>query len=107
MCVLQASRAGVPPTVKLDGQYKFVDAMQTLIPAGAPSLIKCDKLTVEGKVKMEARRRVCCGPPAAPTASTHRWPHVAQAGVRIEGTVKVVGPGTLKKGTYKDQEVKL
>ncbi len=30
-----------------------------------------------------------------------------EAGVRFEGTGKVVGPGTLKKGTYKNQEVTL
>merc|ERR1740121_2730911 len=48
--VLARSRAGVPPSIKLDGRYKFVDAMETLMPQGAPSLISCKKLTVEGPV---------------------------------------------------------
>merc|ERR1719229_1356448 len=44
--VLARSRAGVPPSIKLDGRYKFVDAMETLMPQGAPSLLACKKLTV-------------------------------------------------------------
>ena len=75
--VLKEKRNGVPPTVKLDGMYKyaartnrtrefvddacapaawhvlrgrFVDAMSTLVPNGAPSLLNCDKLTIEGSV---------------------------------------------------------
>lgn len=47
---LAASRNGVPPTIKLDGMYKFVDAMDSLIPDGPPSLIDCTKLVVEGPV---------------------------------------------------------
>merc|ERR1712048_1242942 len=46
--VLQDSRNGVPPDIKLDGMYKFVDAMEKLIPNGAPSLVKCSKLVIEG-----------------------------------------------------------
>ena len=46
--LLKAERNGVPPTVKLDGAYKFVDDMQKLIPNGSPSLLKCKKLVVEG-----------------------------------------------------------
>ena len=52
--VLQEARAGVPPNVKLDGAYKFVDALNTLVPNGPPSLIGCKKLTVEGKVAFAA-----------------------------------------------------
>jgi len=47
---LAPERAGVPPNIKLDGRYKFVDAMETVIPAGAPSLIGCKSLAVEGEV---------------------------------------------------------
>jgi len=47
---LAASRNGVPPTIKLDGMYKFVDAMDSMIPDGPPSLIDCTKLVVEGTV---------------------------------------------------------
>eukprot|EP00931_Biecheleriopsis_adriatica_P072078 TRINITY_DN460_c0_g4_i1.p1 TRINITY_DN460_c0_g4~~TRINITY_DN460_c0_g4_i1.p1 ORF type:complete len:576 (-),score=127.17 TRINITY_DN460_c0_g4_i1:90-1736(-) len=45
---LDPRRKGVPPTVKLDDAYKFVDAMESLIPHGPPSLINCTKLTVKG-----------------------------------------------------------
>ena len=48
--VLKAERNGVPPNVKLDGAYKFVDALNELVPNGPPSLIACNKLTIEGKV---------------------------------------------------------
>jgi len=51
--VLQDSRKGTPPNIKLDGAYKFVDAMETMIPNGVPSLINCQKLVVEGKVIFE------------------------------------------------------
>ena len=45
--VLKAERAGVPPTVKLDDSFKFVDKMAAMVPNGPPSLIKCKKITVE------------------------------------------------------------
>jgi len=51
---LAASRNGVPPTIKLDGMYKFVDAMDSLIPVGPPSLIDCTKLVVEGPMEFSA-----------------------------------------------------
>merc|ERR1719321_1072066 len=41
---LAPEREGVPPLVKLDDRYKFVDAMDTLIPKGPPSLKACKKL---------------------------------------------------------------
>eukprot|EP00415_Alexandrium_ostenfeldii_P000012 UN0012 len=46
--VLADARNGVPPNIKLDGTYKFTDAMDKLIPEGPPSLIGCKKLVVEG-----------------------------------------------------------
>ena len=49
--MLKPSRNGIPPDVKLDGMYKFVDALKTLVPEGPPSLIGCSKLTIEGKVR--------------------------------------------------------
>merc|ERR1719375_1013787 len=52
--MLAAVRNGVPPTIKLDGEYKFVDAMDALIPEGPPSLIACDKLVIEGKMVLAA-----------------------------------------------------
>ena len=45
---LAAERKGVPPTIKLDDAYKFVDAMETLIPNGSPSLIGCKSMKIEG-----------------------------------------------------------
>merc|ERR1712048_475080 len=43
---LCAERSGVPPLVKLDDRYKFVDVLETLIPNGPPSLKHCAKLIV-------------------------------------------------------------
>ena len=70
--VLKEERQGVPPDIKLDGMYKqlgsshhnlrqqarqlffaglrFFDAMDKMIPNGAPSLVGCKKLVVEGEV---------------------------------------------------------
>jgi UDP-N-acetylglucosamine pyrophosphorylase len=49
--VLAPGRNGVPPNIKLDGKYKFVDAMATMIPKGPPSLLECTKLVIEGSVE--------------------------------------------------------
>merc|ERR1740130_395248 len=51
---LAAERGGVPTLVKLDDRYKFVDAMDTIIPNGVPSLKECNKLTIKGEVEFEA-----------------------------------------------------
>merc|ERR1711920_680724 len=51
---LAPERGGVPPLVKLDDRYKFVDAMDTIIPNGVPSLKNCDKLTIKGEVEFAA-----------------------------------------------------
>ena len=84
--VLRAERNGVPPNVKLDGAYKFVDALSSLVPNGPPSLLGCSKLTVEGKV-------------------------VFASGVSFKGDVKVVNKGgepkTLPAGEYADKTVEL
>merc|ERR1719472_245753 len=37
--ILAPARNGTPPNVKLDGKYKFVDALNKLVPSGPPSLI--------------------------------------------------------------------
>merc|ERR1712085_179720 len=57
---LAPERKGVPPTIKLDDRYKFVDAMDTIIPNGVPSLKNCDKLTIKGEVELAAGV-VCIG----------------------------------------------
>jgi len=82
---LVASRGGVPPNIKLDGRYKFVDAMETIIPEGAPSLVNCKSLTVEGEVAFAA-------------------------GVSFVGAVVVKNGGeglkTLASGTYGNEDEK-
>merc|ERR1712125_222538 len=51
---LAPERKGVPTLVKLDDRYKFVDAMDTIIPNGVPSLKFCDKLVIKGPVEFAA-----------------------------------------------------
>merc|ERR1711907_565759 len=51
---LAPERKVVPPTIKLDDLYKFVDAMDTLIPNGVPSLIGCSSMKVVGSVEFAA-----------------------------------------------------
>jgi UDP-N-acetylglucosamine pyrophosphorylase len=83
--VLKAERNGTPPNIKLDGAYKFVDALQELVANGPPSLIGCSKLAIEGKC-------------------------VFAAGVVIKGEVKIVSGDeskTLAAGTYENQTVTL
>merc|ERR1712146_871101 len=85
---LVASRSGVPPLIKLDDAYKFVDAMETLIPNGPPSLIGCKSMTVKGgKVEF-------AGP-----------------GVIVKGDVTFSNGSDEKKvvadGVYEDQTVEL
>ena len=44
-------RNGVAPVVSLDSKkYKLVQQLDAATPSGAPSLIGCDRLTVEGDV---------------------------------------------------------
>lgn len=51
--VLAASRNGaVPPVVDLDSRfYKLLADFEARLPAGPPSLVACDRLTVEGDVR--------------------------------------------------------
>lgn len=83
---LAPARSGVPPNIKLDGAYKFVDAMDTLIPNGVPSLINCTKLVIEGEVEFAAD-------------------------VVIKGSVTIKNAGEGKKtvaaGTYEDTTLEL
>ena len=44
----------MPPNIKLDDLYKFVDGMDTMIPNGVPSLIGCNKLVIKGPIEFEA-----------------------------------------------------
>ncbi len=44
-------RGEAPPFVDLDsGVYKLLPEFEARFPAGAPSLVECDSLTVEGDV---------------------------------------------------------
>merc|ERR1719159_1156363 len=83
---LAKERNGVPPLVKLDDRYKFVDAMDTLIPNGVPSLKGCTKLTVKGPVEFAA-------------------------GVVLKGEVTIKNSGEGKKvvaaGTHEDTTLEL
>jgi len=81
---LAPARAGVPPLIKLDDRYKFVDAMDTMIPNGVPSLINCKSLKIEGEI-------------------------VFAAGVIIKGDVKIKASGkkTVAAGTYENQDLVL
>merc|ERR1712100_657710 len=82
---LAPERNGQPPLVKLDDRYKFVDAMDTIIPNGVPSLKECNKLTIKGEVEFAA-------------------------GVVVKGDVTFnAGDGkkTVAAGTYENQTVDL
>jgi len=81
---LAPERNGVPPLVKLDDRYKLVDALDSLIPKGVPSLKECNSLKIEGPMEFAA-------------------------GVVIKGdvTIKSTQKKTVPEGTYKDQVVAL
>jgi UTP--glucose-1-phosphate uridylyltransferase len=50
--VAPARGAAPPPLVRLDPDwYKLVDEFDARFPAGSPSLVRCDALTVEGDVR--------------------------------------------------------
>merc|ERR1719375_2474278 len=81
---LDPRRRGIPPTIKLDDAYKFVDAMDLLIPNGVPSLIGCKSMKVVGLCEFAA-------------------------GVTVVGDVVFNNGGSDRKviaaGTYTDQTV--
>mmetsp|Transcript_79276 Transcript_79276/g.256269 ORF Transcript_79276/g.256269 Transcript_79276/m.256269 type:complete len:354 (+) Transcript_79276:2-1063(+) len=82
---LKEERKNVPPTIKLDDMYKFVDAMEKLIPNGPPSLIDCKKVVVEGDMTFAK-------------------------GVILKGEVTFKNSGASKEvaaGTYEDKTVEL
>mmetsp|Transcript_3731 Transcript_3731/g.11864 ORF Transcript_3731/g.11864 Transcript_3731/m.11864 type:complete len:353 (+) Transcript_3731:1298-2356(+) len=80
-------RLNGPPVVQLDERYyKFYDQLNALIPNGAPSLIRCRKLTVIGK-----------------------W--IFAANVILEGEVVLCNHSenveTLKSGTYHTTKIEI
>jgi UTP--glucose-1-phosphate uridylyltransferase len=78
---LVAERQGVPPVVNLGDSYKLVDAIQSL---GAPSLVACKELTVDGPVVF-ADGAVLAGKVAFKAE---------------EGSPKIVPAGTYEDGDY-------
>merc|ERR1712224_374829 len=83
---LAPERKGVPPLVKLDDRYKFVDAMDTIIPNGVPSLVGCTSMKVDKNMEFAAN-------------------------VVVKGDVKFVNKGSDKKtvaaGTYENVTIEL
>ncbi len=84
--VLRSERNGLPPVVKLSDHYKLVDQFEPLVAGGVPSLMRCNSLTIEGKMEFEP-------------------------GVEIVGDVKFVARDEdakrVRSGTYQDREIKL
>jgi len=81
---LAPERNGIPPLIKLDDLYKFVDAMDTMIPNGVPSLVACDSLKITGPIEFAA-------------------------GVIIKGKVTITSTEkkTVEAGTYENQDLVL
>jgi UDP-N-acetylglucosamine pyrophosphorylase len=53
---LRAERNGQPPALDLDSKhYKLVDQLDALTADGAPSLLNCESLTVQGAVQFSAK----------------------------------------------------
>lgn len=53
--VLSPERRGIPPVVELDSRhYKVLDTFEALMGKGAPSLLRCRSLRVEGPVRFGA-----------------------------------------------------
>lgn len=57
--VLRPERKGIPPVINLDSRYKFVDALEQMLPEGPPSLLRCSKLTIEGTRAWPAPAHKC------------------------------------------------
>ena len=83
---LRPERNGAPPDVKLSDHYKLVDQFELLVTHGMPSLVRCNCLTIEGKMEFEP-------------------------GVAIVGDVKFVARGDeikrVRSGVYQDAEIVL
>jgi UTP--glucose-1-phosphate uridylyltransferase len=78
LLALDPSRGGIPPEIVLDGaHYKLVGALDAHFPGGAPSLVTCDRLVVDGDVRFGA-------------------------GVVVRGDVHVEGPREIPDGAVLD-----
>jgi hypothetical protein len=80
---LRPERNAVPPVVKLGDDYKLVDQLEQLVTRGVPSLVRCNALTIEGKMEFDPE-------------------------VEIVGDVKFIARGKetrrVLSGTYQDGE---
>ena len=75
---LAPERDGTPPVVDLDDDYyKLLRDFDARFPEGAPSLVACERLAVEGDVRFGRE-------------------------VVVRGTVSVHGPRTIEDGTVLD-----
>jgi UTP--glucose-1-phosphate uridylyltransferase len=71
---LAPKREGTPPVIDLDSEhYKLVPELERRFPAGPPSLVDCDRLTVEGDVRFGS-------------------------GVVVRGSVRLEGPREIEDG---------
>ena len=58
-----ASATATPPVVDLDDDhYKLLRDFDARFPAGAPSLVECERLAVEGDVTLRRATSSCAGP---------------------------------------------
>jgi UTP--glucose-1-phosphate uridylyltransferase len=76
---LAAERDGRPPVIELDsGYYKLVPDLEERFPDGPPSLVGCERLTVDGDVRF--------GPDVTVRGSVRlEGPRVVEAGTVLEG----------------------
>lgn len=85
--VLASGRRGTPPVVDLDAKhYKVLAGFDALFPEAVPSLIGCDRLTVEGPVRF-AGDVVCEGSVTFRNVSTH--PRTVRPGIYRNIAVEV------------------
>jgi UTP--glucose-1-phosphate uridylyltransferase len=71
---LAPERSGTPPVIELDSKhYKLVPDLESHFPGGAPSLVACDRLTIEGDVSFGS-------------------------GVVVRGSVRLEGPRAIEDG---------
>merc|ERR1712190_676225 len=87
---LHPAREGKPPLIKLDDKYKFVDALDKLIPNGPPSLKECDKLSVSGDVEFAGQGVVCIGSVSFSNSSDEK--KVIKSGVYKNMAVDAAAP---------------
>ncbi|MCB9640335.1 MAG: UTP--glucose-1-phosphate uridylyltransferase [Myxococcales bacterium] len=82
---LHPQRDHIPPTIQLDGHhYKLVDALDHHFPEGPPSLLHCDRLTVQGDITF-GRDVVCKGEvKLSTTAGPQKVPDQAELTGEIE-----------------------